>query len=52
MENQIDVRELLSTAAMRAQKAENYPPGTYVVDLAELPELIAEMIERELRTHD
>lgn len=43
MQKQIDATGLLSAAAMRAQKAESCQPETYVIDLAELRQIIWEM---------
>ena len=42
----IDAIPLLSSAAMIARKAEAYPPETYVIDLAELRQIIFEMQEK------
>lgn len=39
--------DLLSAVAMRAKKAENYSSETYVIDLAELREIVAQMLEVE-----
>lgn len=47
MQKHIDAVELLSAAAMRAQKAASYAAETYVIDLAELRQIIWQMQERE-----
>lgn len=47
MEKRIVLTELLSAAATAARKAELYPAGTFVVDLAELREIVAQMLEPE-----
>jgi hypothetical protein len=46
MQKQIDAISLLSSAAMTSKKAETYPPETYVIDLAELRQIVSEMQER------
>jgi hypothetical protein len=38
-----DVAAFLSAAAMAAHKAETYSPDTYVIDLAELRQIIFEL---------
>jgi len=43
MPKSFDVVALLSSAAMVARKAETYSPETYVIDLAELRQIIFEM---------
>ena len=51
MPKAIDAIALLSSTAMIARKAETYPPETYVIDLAELRQIIWEMQEEsELET--
>lgn len=51
MPQPLDAIPLLSSAAMIARKAETYPPETYVIDLAELRQIIWEMQEKgELET--
>ena len=45
MQKPIDVIRLLSSAAMAAKKADSYSPETYVLDLAELRQIIWEMQE-------
>lgn len=47
MQEPIDPIRLLSSAAMTAKKADSYSPETYVIDLAELRQIIREMQERE-----
>ena len=39
----VDLVALWSAAAMRSQKAESYPPETYVIDLAERRQIIWDM---------
>ena len=46
MSKPLDVTTFLSSAAMTARKAETYPPDTYVIDLAELRQIIREMQEK------
>jgi hypothetical protein len=48
MSNPLDTGALLSSAAMVARKAETYSPETYVIDLAELQQIIWEMEQGEL----
>jgi hypothetical protein len=48
MSKPFDVLALLSSAAMVARKAGTYPPETYVIDLAELREIIKEQQEAQL----
>jgi len=43
MPKPIDVVALLSSAAMTARTAETYPPGTCVIDLAELRQIVFEL---------
>ena len=43
MPKPFDMVALLSSAAMTARKAETYSPETYVIDLAELRQIIFEM---------
>jgi hypothetical protein len=43
MPKPIDVIALLSSAAMMSRKAETYHPGTQVIDLAELRQIIFEL---------
>jgi hypothetical protein len=43
MPKPFDVVAFLSSAAMMARKAESYHPETYVIDLAELRQIIFEM---------
>ncbi len=43
MPKPFDVVAFLSSAAMMARKAESYHPETYVIDLAELRQIISEM---------
>jgi len=45
MPKPIDVVALLSSAAMRARTAETYHPGTCVIDLAELRQIVFELQE-------
>jgi hypothetical protein len=45
MSKPLDAIPLLSSAAMVARKAEAYPPETYVIDLAELRQIIWELQE-------
>ena len=45
MQKPIDATRLLSSAAMTAKKADSYSPETYVIDLAELRQIISEMLE-------
>lgn len=45
MQKLIDTVRLLSSAAMTAKKADSYSPETYVIDLAELRQIIWEMQE-------
>ena len=45
-----DLTALLSAAAMSARKADSYPPETYVVELAQLREIIREMLQNEQTT--
>lgn len=45
MQKPIDAIRLLSSAAMIAKKADSYSPETYVIDLAELRQIIWEMQE-------
>ena len=47
MPKTVDLAAILSAAAMRCQKAESYPPETYVIDLAELRQIILEMQGKE-----
>lgn len=47
MQKPIDTIRLLSSAAMTAKKADSYSPETYVIDLAELRQIIWEIQERE-----
>jgi hypothetical protein len=46
MPKPFDVVALLSSAAMMSRKAATYPPETHVVDLAELRQIIWEMLEK------
>ena len=48
MQEQINAIALLSSAAMTAKKAETYAPETYVIDLAELRQIVFEMQERKV----
>lgn len=48
MQKPIDPVRLLSSAAMIAKKADSYSPETYVIDLAELRQIIWEMQEDAL----
>lgn len=43
MSKPLDATALLSSAAMIARKVETYLPETYVIDLAELRQIIFEM---------
>jgi hypothetical protein len=43
MPKPIDTVALLSSASMMARKAETYSPETFVIDLAELRQIIFEM---------
>ena len=43
MAKPLDMTALLSSAAMVARKAETYAPETYVIDLAELRQILWEM---------
>jgi hypothetical protein len=43
MAKAFDVVAFLSAAAVKARKAESYHPETYVIDLAELRQIIFEM---------
>ena len=43
MQKRIDAVELLSSAAMCAKKAESYPSESYVIELAELRQIIWQM---------
>jgi hypothetical protein len=45
-----DLTALLSAAAMSARPANSYPPDTYVVELAELRQIIREMLQNEQAT--
>jgi hypothetical protein len=48
MPKPLDTGALLSSAAMVARKAETYSPEIYVIDLAELRQIIWEMEQAEL----
>ena len=43
MQKPIDAIRLLSSAAMAAKKADSYSSETYVIDLAELREIISDI---------
>jgi hypothetical protein len=47
MPKALDTVSLLSSVAMAARKAETYSPETYVIDLAELRQIIFEMQPRD-----
>ena len=47
MQKPIDAIRLLSSAAITAKKAGSYSPGTYVIDLAELRQIIWGIQERD-----
>ena len=48
MQKSLDVVAFLSSVAMTARKAETYSPETYVIDLAELRQIVWEMEQGEL----
>ena len=45
MQKSIDAIRLLSSAAATAKNADSYSPETYVIDLAELRQIIREIQE-------
>jgi len=49
MPKPIDPVALLSAVAVTAKKAETYPPETYVIELAELRQILFEMQDSELK---
>ena len=49
MPKPIDPVALLSAVAVTAKKADTYSPETYVIDLAELRQILFEMQDDELR---
>ena len=47
MKQSLDATEFMSSVTMMARKAETYPSGTLVIDLAELQRIIWQMAEPE-----
>jgi hypothetical protein len=47
MPKPFDMVALLSSAAMIARKAQSYSPETYVIDLAELRQIVSEMQQQD-----
>jgi hypothetical protein len=47
MQKTVDSTAVLSSAAMMAKRAESYSPETYVIDLAELRQIIWDLQQKE-----